>query len=102
MHFRTGEGMLTLSAACLTLQSYSQGKEFEERNRTSFLFVWGVMVTSPNETILQGVLFSEGQGQNQDCNRSSCVCSVCPWVHLSVSKPGSLGEKEMEEEGEDM
>ena len=30
------------------------------------------------------------------------VCAVCPWIHLSVSKLGSLGEKEMEEEGEDM
>ena len=26
--------------------------------------------------------------------------SVCPWVHLSISKPGSLRKKEME--GENM
>ena len=61
------------------------GKEIE---LLLFLFVWGVMVTSPNETILQGVLFSEGQGQNQDWNRSSCVCclsmgpSVCQQAWL--------------------
>lgn len=63
------------------------------------------MITSPNETVLQVSCFLRVRVRTKTVTGAH-VCApgkpVCPWVHLSVSKPGSFWEKEMEEEGADM